>query len=51
MILRRNVSKQQSGDDKSFAVIEEEFNFSLVEGLMPKVHSSNFMNKQALIVQ
>lgn len=32
MILRRNVSKQQSGDGKSFAVIREGFSFSLMDG-------------------
>lgn len=52
MVLRRKVSKQES-DDKSFAVIKGGFDFGFfLNGvvLMPRVCSSNSMNRQALTV-
>lgn len=53
MVLRRKVSKQESGDE-SFAVIRGGFDFVLFfkwRVLMPRVCSSNSMNRQALTVQ
>lgn len=49
MIFERKVSKQQSDDDKSFAVIKEGFDLKKKRKwrvLMPRVCSNNSISKQ-----